>query len=352
MRLDKAITPLDNLIYSNYRIAHALRISVAFVLTFLILRLLAFPDATWALITLVVVMGPLSYWGNVFSRAIQRIGGTLCGAASGLVALYLQQYSLTAMLAWCFVVMFVCGYLTLGNRPYMALLIGVTLALVCGSGSVDMSTALWRSADVILGSLLALLFTSIYPQRAFTHWRMQLSTSLHAIGTIYAAYLSPNVVDRPRLEDKMKSELARLVKMRGYIASATKESGIDKEVFNAIQTLYRNVVSTLELLADAYWSSRESHFLLLNVQTLRHTQLLTIRTLDNLSQCLLSGQPEYEEVAASELSEISVELEKLLEVATKNQQIEAPIYGYVWLSIEITRQLKELGDLIEMTMRR
>ncbi|AKA37647.1 FUSC family protein [Yersinia ruckeri] len=352
MRLDKAITPLDNLIYSHYRIAHALRISVAFVLTFLILRLLTFPEATWALITLVVVMGPLSYWGNVFSRAIQRIGGTLFGAASGLVALYIQQHSFSAMLVWCFIVMFICGYLTLGNRPYMALLIGVTLALVCGSASVDMNTALWRSTDVIIGSVLALFFTSIYPQRAFTHWRMQLSDSLHAASMLYAAYLSPNIMDRPRLDDKMKVELARLVKMRTYIGSATKESGIDKEVFNAIQTLYRNLVCTLEMLADTYWATRESHFLLLNVQTLRHTQLLTIRTLDSLSHCLRSGQPEFERSVASELSEISVELQNLIDNAAKNQQMEAPIYGYVWLSMEMTRQLKELGDLIHMTMRR
>lgn len=62
--------------------------------------------------------------------------------------------------------MFACGYLTLGKRPYMALLIGITLAVVIGAGTGDISIALWRSGDVIFGSLLALLFTSIYPQHA------------------------------------------------------------------------------------------------------------------------------------------------------------------------------------------
>lgn len=133
MRLNKKISPLDNLIYSHYRITHALRITLAFILTFLIIRLLAVPEGTWPLITLVVVMGPISYWGNVLSRALQRIGGTVFGAISGLIALYLESYSLTLMLVWCGVVMFLCGYLTLGKRPYMALLIGITLAVVCGS---------------------------------------------------------------------------------------------------------------------------------------------------------------------------------------------------------------------------
>ncbi len=167
MRLDRKISSLELLTYRHYRIVHGVRIGLAFILTFLLIRLLAVPEGTWPLITLVVVMGPISFWGNVLQRALQRIAGTVFGAASGLIALYLELYSLPLMLAWCGVVMFVCGYLTLGKRPYMALLVGITLAVVCGAGAGDMHTALWRSGDVIFGSLLALLFTSIYPQRAY-----------------------------------------------------------------------------------------------------------------------------------------------------------------------------------------
>ncbi|EKN3737921.1 FUSC family protein [Yersinia enterocolitica] len=352
MRLNKKISPLDNLIYTHYRITHALRITLAFILTFLIIRLLAIPEGTWPLITLVVVMGPISYWGNVLARAMQRIGGTVFGAISGLIALSLESYSLTLMLAWCGVVMFLCGYLTLGKRPYMALLIGITLAVVCGSAPGDMTTALWRSGDVIFGSLLALVFTSVYPQRAFTHWRMQMSDNLRAINQIYAAYLSPNVIERPRLEPKLKAALSQSVKMRTFIAPASKESHINKDVFEAIQTLSRNLICTLELLVDAYWSSRESHFIMLNAKGLRSTQLMTIRTLNTLSDSLRDGSPAREREVAGELSEISTELKSLMLAVTQEQQIETPIYGYVWLSMELTKQLEELDDLINMTLRR
>lgn len=155
MRLDRKISSLELLTYRHYRIVHGVRIGLAFILTFLLIRLLAVPEGTWPLITLVVVMGPISFWGNVLQRALQRIAGTVFGAASGLIALYLELYSLPLMLAWCGVVMFVCGYLTLGKRPYMALLVGITLAVVCGAGAGDMHTALWRNGDVIFGSLLA-----------------------------------------------------------------------------------------------------------------------------------------------------------------------------------------------------
>ena len=85
MRLDKKISPLDNVIYRHYRITHALRIALAFILTFLIVRLTHIPEGTWPLITLVVVMGPISFWGNVVQRVMERVTGTVLGAASGFV---------------------------------------------------------------------------------------------------------------------------------------------------------------------------------------------------------------------------------------------------------------------------
>ena len=104
--------------------------------------------------------------GNVVPRAFERIGGTVLGSALGLIALKLELISFPVMLLWCAVAMFLCGWLALGKKPYQALLIGITLAVVVGAPAGDMTTALWRSGDVILGSLLAMLFTGIWPQRA------------------------------------------------------------------------------------------------------------------------------------------------------------------------------------------
>jgi uncharacterized membrane protein YccC len=348
VRLDRKISPFEHLIYRNYRIVHGVRIGLAFILTFLLIRLLSVPEGTWPLITLVVVMGPISFWGNVLQRALERIAGTVFGAFSGLVALYLELYSLPLMLAWCGVVMFVCGYLTLGKRPYMALLIGITLAVVCGAGAGDMSTALWRSGDVIFGSLLALLFTSIYPQRAYILWRMQMADCLQSVGQIYGAYLSPNMIERPRLEPRLKNLLSQVVKLRGLIAPASKETHIAKPVFEAVQTLSRNLVCTLELLADAYWASRETHFIMLNAKTLRSSQLLIQRAIESLAGIMRDGESQHPQMIAGELSEIAAELKVLMQEASAVQSNEAPIYGYVWLSMELAQQLEELGDLLKV----
>lgn len=99
MRLNAPLSRFDLLIYGRYRLVHGLRIALAFTLTFLLTRELKLPESTWPLITLVVVMGPISFWGNVLSRALQRVVGTVFGAACGVVALYLELYSLPLMLA-------------------------------------------------------------------------------------------------------------------------------------------------------------------------------------------------------------------------------------------------------------
>ncbi|WP_406705222.1 FUSC family protein [Sodalis sp.] len=355
MRLDKKISPLEYRIYQHYRLAHGLRISLAFVLTFLIVRLLALPEGTWPLITLVVVMGHISFWGNVLQRALQRIAGTVCGAASGLIALRLELFSLPVMLAWYGLVMFICGYLTLGKRLYMALLIGITLAVVCGAGGGDMRTALCRSGDVVIGSLLALLFTSIYPQRAFIHWRMQMRFSLLAISKIYAAYIYPNVIERPRLEGRLKTVLNDVVKIRALLTPASKETGLPKPVMESIQTLSRNMVCVLELQIEAWWASRESHFLLLNATSLRHTQIRTLRTLATLAtlaEALREGNPEPIVANSEELASIAAELHQMRESINQRHQIEAPIYGYVWLSLKLAQQLEELAQLLCIALRR
>ncbi|CAK9885348.1 MAG: Inner membrane protein YeeA [Candidatus Erwinia impunctatus] len=110
MRLDKPLSAFEFTLYRHYRVVHGIRIAVAFVLTFMLVRLSGIPEGSWPLITLLVVMGPVSSWGNVIPRAIQRIGGTIIGSVSGLIALHLELFSFPVMLLWCTLVMFVCGF--------------------------------------------------------------------------------------------------------------------------------------------------------------------------------------------------------------------------------------------------
>ncbi|BEH98417.1 FUSC family protein [Edwardsiella ictaluri] len=326
--------------------------AISFVLTFLLIRVLAVPEGVWALITMVVVIGPISFWGNVTVRALQRCMGTVFGAASGLVALYLELYSMSLMLVWCTVVMFVCGIAALGKRPYMGLLIGITLCVVSAAGPGDIQTALLRSVNVIIGSLLALLFASIYPQRAFTHWRLKMNHGLTCMSNIYSAYISPNMVERPQLTEHQQLILSDLGTVRGLLAPSARETKVDKAVFDAIQVITRNLVATLEMMTDAYWASRESHFIMLNATRLRMFQKLTINALHGLSQMLLSGRGEEALEHLPEMEPMVVELKTLIAQAQVHSDREAPIYGYLWLNMQLAMQLDELRDLLSNVLRR
>jgi uncharacterized membrane protein YccC len=189
------------------------------------------------------------------------------------------------MLLWCAVAMFLCGWLALGKS-----LPGAAdrhhPAVVVGAPPGDMTTALWRSGDVIFGSLLAMLFTGIWPQRAFLHWRIQMASYVTAFNRLYQAGFSPNLVERPRLEKHMQKVLNDVVKMRGLITPASKETHIQKAIFEAIQTVSRNLVCMLELQINAYWASRPGHFVMLNAHTLRETQQMTQQTLLTIAACM------------------------------------------------------------------
>ncbi len=352
MRPDKSLSPFEIRLYHHYRVVHGVRIALAFVLTFLLVRLLNIPEGTWPLITLVVVMGPISFWGNVVPRAFDRIGGTICGSALGLVALKLELLSLPFMLLWCAGAMFLCGWLALGKKPYQALLIGITLSVVVGAPAGDMETALWRSGDVIFGSLLAMLFTGIWPQRAFLHWRIQMANYVTAFNRVYQAGFSVNLVERPRLEKHLQKILNDVVKMRGLITPASKETHIQKAIFEAIQTVSRNMVCMLELQINAHWASRSSHFVMLNAHTLRETQLMTQQTLLTIAHALYEGNPQPILANTEKLNEIVAELRELLREHQGDALVENSIHGYVWLSMELARQLELMSHLICRALRK
>lgn len=352
MRPDKSLTPFEIRLYRNYRVVHGCRIALAFILTFLLVRLLHIPEGTWPLITLVVIMGPISFWGNVVPRAFERIGGTIFGSALGLIALKLELISLPVMLLWCAGAMFLCGWLALGKKPYQALLIGITLSVVVGAPAGDMATALWRSGDVILGSLLAMLFTGIWPLCAFLHWRIQMANYVTAVNRVYQAGFSPNLVERPRLEKHMQKILNDVVKMRGIIAPASKETHIQKSIFEAIQTVSRNLVCMLELQINAHWASRASHFVLLNAHTLKETQQMTQQTLLTIAHALYEGNPQPILANSERLNEITAELRQLINEHQGDNVAETPIHGYVWLSMEMARQLELLSHLICRALRK
>jgi uncharacterized membrane protein YccC len=90
VRPDKSLSPFEIRLYRHYRVVHGVRIALAFILTFLLVRLLNVPEGTWPLITLVVIMGPISFWGNVVPGHLSALAAQSAAPRWGLLLLSLS----------------------------------------------------------------------------------------------------------------------------------------------------------------------------------------------------------------------------------------------------------------------
>lgn len=169
---------------------------------------------------------------------------------------------------------------------------------------------------------------------------------------MYQAALSPNLLERPRLDKHLQQLLADVVKMRGLITPASKETRIQKSIFEAIQTVNRNLVCMLELQINALWATRESHFVMLNAHTLRETQQMTQQALLTIAHALFEGNPQPILANSEKLNETVNELRTLIRQHDEHNVAEIPIHGYVWLSLETARQLELLSHLICRALRK
>ncbi|MFV0574876.1 MAG: FUSC family protein [Vibrio sp.] len=348
MRARTKISRLDTFTFNHYRWVHASRMMLAFLIMLAITQWTNIPESTWPLITLVVVMGPISYWGNVLPRAIQRVLGTCLGAASGIIALYFETFSIPLFMIWCACVMFACGYLALGKRPYAGLLIGITLSVVLGAPKGDFATALWRSGDVILGSAFALLCCSVFPQKAFTHWRLKVSGILLELGKMHHTMMSLNMLDRPNTQEKQKALLDQMIKARGLISASAAETRLNTSLLGSIQRGLGNTLHTIDRLSVTYWNDRNSHFTLLNSQALKESHQAIEDTFAQLATMLQTGKSDGSEWQFDNLNEVIDELKEL--ASQHDVQSEASLYGYVWLNLQLLEELSLLRRTISLSL--
>ncbi len=78
MRADKSLSPFEIRVYRHYRIVHGTRVALAFLLTFLIIRLFTIPESTWPLVTMVVIMGANLVLGGTLSLVPSNVLAVRC----------------------------------------------------------------------------------------------------------------------------------------------------------------------------------------------------------------------------------------------------------------------------------
>jgi uncharacterized membrane protein YccC len=242
--------------YFRYRYAkylHAVRVALALLASIALTSGIDIPHGEWATVTLLVVIGGLQHHGNIRKKAAERALGTLLGASLGLGLILLQSATRSTMTTYLLMAAIAgtCAYFAIGKAGYVALLAGITMVIVSGHGDLPLSVGLWRTANVLIGIVIALSFSFVLPQYATYSWRYRLADNLRQCARLYAALVEGRIVDAEAFRTEFLSMTARLVSSRSLLPSVAKEIDVPLAALEDIQRLHRSILGALEMMVAA-----------------------------------------------------------------------------------------------------
>jgi uncharacterized membrane protein YccC len=143
-------------------LVHALRTTLAAVISLLIAREFKLPEAYWAAITTMIVMQ--STLGAAIEVSKQRLAGTALGATLGAVFAQFAGRNVAEFGAGIFLCGVICALLHLGRSAYRYAGITLAIVLLVARAQPAWIIALHRFIEISLGILTGLLITAIWPE--------------------------------------------------------------------------------------------------------------------------------------------------------------------------------------------
>ena len=351
--------------YQHADILHATRLGTAVILALLVNKITNLPHGEWTTITVFIILGLLQYQGAIYTKAKERVIGTLLGIGTALGVLWFNQnagawlwvdYALIGLLSG------IIGYLAVRQLGYTGLLTGITMLMIVsdlGNNSIGQD-GIYRALNILLGTGVSVAVTLILPLKSTLMWRFLLSSNLDACSSLYAGVghhidATDGVVDDsvqklnpaafPAKEVPVDRALVtalqqinkRLLAVRPHIAATASESGIEKETLETIQRTHRNIIGTIDLLLSAaprlanIEIDEENHVLLV------HYQHELTQAMQHMAAVLRSPSDEVfrpiTRIAVSEYPSV--------------QHLAFEWQGYFWLTQTLQTQLQQLRDLLQ-----
>ena len=128
--------------YQHADVLHAIRLGVAVLIALLLNEFTHLPHGEWTTITVFVILGLLQYQGAIYTKAKERILGTLLGVVVGLSFLWLIQD--TGGWLWLYygligIISGIIGYVAVKQLGYIGLLTGITMLMIVSSPTIAIS---------------------------------------------------------------------------------------------------------------------------------------------------------------------------------------------------------------------
>ena len=356
--------------YARYQYAdilHAIRLAIAIILALVVNIMSGFPHGEWTTITVFIILGLLQFQGAIYTKAKERVLGTLLGIVAAIAIIGFSRgvgtwlwvdYSLIGILSG------IIGYMAVRKLGYTGLLTGITMLMIVsdlGHNSIT-EDGVYRALNILLGTGVAVAATLILPLKSTLMWRFLLASNLESCSHLYAGVgdhidtadervddtenqVKPtafSIGSRP-VDKTLVTELQqinkRLLAVRPHIAATASESGIKKEKLETIQRTHRNIIGTIDLLLTAaprlanIAIDEDNHVLLVHYQ-----QELT-QAMQHIAAVLRSPNDEVfrpiTRIAVSEYPSV--------------QQLAFEWQGYFWLTQTLQTQLQQLSDLLQIT---
>ena len=353
--------------YQYADILHAIRLGVAVILALLVNVLTGFPHGEWTTITVFIILGLLQYQGAIYTKAKERILGTIFGIVAAFSILWFND-NVTAWI-WVYYTLIglvsgVIGYLAVRKLGYTGLLTGITMLMIVSNlGQGDMSQdGIYRALNILLGTAVSVAVTLILPLKSTLMWRFLLSSNLDACSNLYAgvgkhidatedtpvnANTKLNSVVFPdngvpvnkTLVTALQQINKRLLAVRPHIAATASESGINKTTLETIQRTHRNIIGTIDLLLSA--APR-----LANIEIDDDNHILLIHYQSELTQAM-------QHIAAVLRSPSDEVFRPITRIAVSEypsvQHLAFEWQGYFWLTQTLQTQLQQLSELLQTT---
>lgn len=361
--------------YQHADVLHAIRLGTAVLIALILNKFTHLPHGEWTTITVFVILGLLQYQGAIYTKAKERILGTLLGVGVGLGFLWLSQDIGTWV--WIYYLLIgiisgIIGYVAVKQLGYIGLLTGITMLMIVSSPDQSdiAKDGLYRAFNILLGAGVAVAATLILPLKSTLMWRFLLASNLETCSNLYAGVgnhidtevlvpkpfkytkgtssasliypKSSSIPDTPvnkSLVKALQKINKRLLAVRPHIAATASESGIDKETLETIQRTHRNIIGTIDLLLSAaprlanIEIDDENHILLI------HYQHELTQAMQHMAAVLRSPSDEVfrpiTRIAVSEYPSV--------------QNLGFEWQGYFWLTQTLQVQLQRLSDLLQAT---
>ena len=362
--------------YQHADILHAVRIGAAIMLALLANQISHFPHGEWTTITVFIILGLLQYQGAIYTKAKERVLGTVLGIVVAFAILWFNketgawlgtEYLLIGIISG------VIGYFSVRRLGYTGLLTGITMLMIVSNlNQVNMAQdGVYRALNILIGTGIAVIVTVVLPLKSTLMWRFLLANNLEACSTIYAGVghhidadvlapkslvytkatssasltypknnsATPDMPVNKALIKSLQQINKRLLAVRPHIAATASESGIDKETIETIQRTHRNIIGTIDLLLSA-----APRLVNIDIDDDNHTLLIHYQhELTQAMQHIAAVLRSPSDQTFRPITRIALSEYPSVQYATFEWQ------GYFWLTQTLQAQLQQLSDLLQTT---